>query len=657
MGPRTVGVLALVALALAAYYYLFERDPPRGRQIGPAFPTLEFPDVEELELKPGQMWEASGAKSDGILLKKKSNGEWWIQRPNVPAHVPRVESIIWSLIELQRISDVPLSEESKVFDRRGPEVTLRFRTRSGEEHEIEVGLDHPEDQLNLFYARLDHKKLFLASMVFKKNLNSRLDDLRSRALFPVAPERAIRLEVSGEPLYRMVLNRVGDSDAWRLESPEPAPASRQEVVRLLEELNAWEAESFVRDEPGDLKPFGLDKPRTAIALTDQDRNVITLQIGNEVPREESGDEAKKNKSVYVRWADKPFVMTASASPAEEVERPPEFLYSKYVLQIGSEEIQTITVSLVDSPEKNYVLRASAPKAQARLVREIDPVEVKESHWEVEELSKKLKYTADRDRIRRLLDSLQYLLVKKYVPKPAEPPPPESGLSRPEVKLEILSDTGGRHVLSFFPSPQDGKETEQGVVYVSADEEPFFFQVSCPILDSLIRGGLWFRNRQISRLKSGTLREFQVSLRDSDGEHTWSLGRPRETWSLGFSDHYTIRDGRILEQERVRKVAEMLEQDSFRVWEWSIEKPDLEEEGIADTRFRVRITLTQVEGDDQGFRRLYIGQEKLSERAPVVQWARVDTPELEDLPFYLDRTVANLIFELTDHLKELTEPVK
>src|SRR5688572_11903394 len=142
MGARTVLVLFVVAVLLSGYVYLFERDAADWEgPIGVAFPGLQYADLEEIELRHGAFAEAAGVPSGPIVLKREKDGErlWWIEKPRVPAFNPRAESIGYSLAELQIISRVPPGTEEKIFDARGPEVTVRFRTRTGKEHRVEMG--------------------------------------------------------------------------------------------------------------------------------------------------------------------------------------------------------------------------------------------------------------------------------------------------------------------------------------------------------------------------------------------------------------------------------------------------------------------------------------------------------------------------------------
>lgn len=99
----------------------------------------------------------------------------------------------------------------------------------------------------------------------------RLDDLRSREIFSADPRSVRRIAVSGvaeEKQVSVVYDR--DRRAWNVESsPVPgAVADPARIESLLAALNPLRADGIVRLKvsASDLKAFGLDSPRTIVAI-------------------------------------------------------------------------------------------------------------------------------------------------------------------------------------------------------------------------------------------------------------------------------------------------------------------------------------------------------------------------------------------------------
>ena len=637
MRTRSLVVLFAAAALLTAYYAVFERDPLVVK-IGPVFKDLAFGDVVEIELIPGPGAAAVGASAAPILLRKEGDG-WMIDTPRFPARLPRVESIAWSLIDLQRIADLADPDTPGTFDPRGPEVTVRFRTRSGEAHQVEVGKDHPEAKLELCYARVDGKRLFLARRAFKKTALTDLDDVRSRALFPISRDRALRLAVAGSEPAAKSAHREGAVD-WRFDSPDPAPASRELMGGLLDDLNSWQAESFVRDAEGDLAPFGLDRPRLSISLSDQERTV-TLLIGKAAP--EKGQ-------VYVKWSGQPFIMTAKQEPADRLERPAEELYSKYVLQLGASDVAEVTVAPASGAAGGrFTLRRKGKTGPKAGGRGEDPG----AAWELEEAPGS-RAMADTDRARMFVDDLRFLLVKRYVLRTG--PDAASAESDPLATVEIGTETGGRKSL-LFGRPRDPSIGDD-VLAVTVDDEPFIHLVVSRTLQEVFRRGpVQFRNRRFSTLEPEDIREVVITLRDAGEERTWTLGRPQSTWELPDTGEYTLIEGKY-DASVARRAVEALGKATFRAEDWVDPAPDPAAVEVDDSGFRIRVSITYLEDDGEyhGFRNVWLGAQKTAGTVVVGRWARVDAPGLEKTPFVLERSVSQAIADLADHLKGATRPV-
>lgn len=642
MRPRTVSTLAALAALLTGYYWLFERDAaPWVTPTGAVFPRLQFADVEEVELAPGAFARAAGVPSDPILIRKVKDerGSWWeIVEPRVPANQPRVESIVWSLVELQRIHDVPAGGAAAVFAPEGPEVTVRFRTSQGEEHRLEVGRDHPDPALDLVHVRLDGEGLFLTRKAFHKNLNSRLDDLRSRSLIPIPRAEAVRLEVTGDPAIKKAIRRAEAGEDWRFEEPDLAPAGREAMALVLDELNAWKVETFVRDGPGDLAAFGLDPPRAVVALTDHRKKRVAVEVGGEAP--EAG-------RLYVKWAGQPMVMTASEAPVKPLLRPAEILYSQFVLQLGASRIVEVEVAPVAGAGFTLRRTRSPPPPPVNPRSRTIPAESEEEAWQVEEAGG-ARYPGDVKRIHTLAGELAHLPVKKYIPARPEAGP-FNGQAQPALEIRIRTDSGPGAALSLG-RPVDPGEERQSIAYVTAEGEQFVFQVITRLLDELPRGGVRFRDRFIPAPSPSDVYSLEVTRRTPSGERQWSLGRVAEVWRL--PDDGKLKASRPPDRDLVEAVVRRLGREVLSAIEWMPAGTDLASRELGEDSFRTRIHV-RARGEKPYSQRLYLGAPSGVEGAEGARWARIDLPELKDLPFLLPLEVDQKINELVEHLEGIT----
>ena len=274
MSGRTLLKLFVVAVALSLYVFFFENTVAPWMKLGKYFPDLEPRDIYEIEISRPALAkdEASGVDVRPILLRHEARGEkapaWWIVEPiQARAFHPRVQGLCYLLADLERVVEV--GEGEVPFPSDGPALKVRFRTRTGSEHTVEVGQDYPDPEWDLCYVR-EGETLFATKQEFRRDSQTSLNEIRSRAIFPVPRIDALGLIVTtadGEPKNERAektLRRDGDSKRWRIGLDGKNVVGDSELISgLLDGLNAWKIVEFVTDEattPAELAPFGLDRP-------------------------------------------------------------------------------------------------------------------------------------------------------------------------------------------------------------------------------------------------------------------------------------------------------------------------------------------------------------------------------------------------------------
>ena len=667
MQRRTVLLLAALAVGLTAYAYLFEREQPFWNPaVGQTFPRLELTDIDAIELRVPPAFPGAPGVRETIRLSRKREGEeqgWWLEGPPFPAHLPRVESICFALVELQTIADVPPSDAATAFDPGGPEIEVLFRANRSGAHRVEIGRDHPE--LDLLYARIDGQKLILARREVRSGLHASLGELRSRALLPVPRAEAVRLEVAGDERWRKEIRREGSSPAWRFASPEPALADQKLFHELLDELNAWRIEAFVRDEEGDLAAVGLATPRLSVALSSAGGRRFVVLVGSEVP----ASDPKSKKLVYVKWEGRPHVMTAAASVVAILERSAENFYTPFVLPLSPEEITEVRVAPGDDLGGGaFSLRRKAPLAgDEGNTKAATPSATPPPGWEARFPSPggtEAVLDADADHVRHFLDDLTHIAIQRYVSRPSEAVLPD--VKGPvAARIEVVLGSGTIRRLTVA-RPSDDAEAKKGAAQVLLDGEPFLFQVVTPLFPDLLGGGARWRSGRISSLDPETLLAIEIASPDraaaanTDGGalRVWNLGRPSDTWQLASSGDFRLKPDQGIDDALVRRLVRALSREEFRVQEWRPEETALETREVAPGAYRVRLRFDPAPSNGRaGFEYLYLGAPLQIDGATLGYWARVDTLELRALLFLLEPSLSKEILGLVEHLEAVTERMR
>jgi hypothetical protein len=595
----------VLAGGLSAYAYLFERDAPPWEKTG-VFSSYAADDIIEIGIVPGPAaaaGDAATAEPPMLLRYQPPPGgglsEWRLVEPfPYPAHSPRIDGIILSILELDRIAPAPpATAPESVLGKDGPQSSLRFRTRGplAREHTIDVGLDHPEDAVGLFYLRVDGGEVFLSSSRFKRSFNAHLDDLRSRALFPVPKEDAMSLEVQRPEHPALRLERRAGTQDWRLTSPIGGKADRALLHELLDGLNASRIERFVSDRLEDPAAYGFSRPRLAAILTHRRGTRYHYEFADDPKGELRGE-------VYARDPAQPFLYAVKAELLAPLERPAEELRSRYLLDFGAANVVEAAID-VDAgggvgrfhlKERRQTGAADAPAA-----------------WDVIATDTGASRAADAVAARRFIDRLRRIEVRRYFDAPLdEALRPYLEKTSGALSLTIHLDAGAPLRLVFHRA--EGIDVPKGAYLVAhgaigREQERELALVDAGIPEELAAGWSLFWNRRLSPYAVDDFLSLRLRSETLGGE--WTLGRIEETWHLDAGSA-ALDPERTLKQDLVERAARGLTAESFRV-EGFLDGPrDLESLELTAERCRMRIQL-ELRPDAQakagkGFRQLLIG---------------------------------------------------
>lgn len=614
MRSRTNLILLVVAVGLSVYVYFFEGGAPPGERKGRVFPDLEPSHLTEIEVERRFDPGAASVGIDTRPIRFRLEGApaaWDIVSPiRFPAFHPRVISIAYDLADLVRLAVVP--DGGRVFG--APQVTLRFKTRFGEDHTVEVGPDHPDPALDYCYVR-QGGDVFIAPKGFKRNLTFTLSDVRSRTLFGISPSDALRLEVQEAGGRTKILSRREASSPWRLGVAGEVRADTELTQELLVALNAWTVERFVNDalgsEPKDLAPFGLDAPRIVASLLGQGERHATLEVGSDVP--DAG-----GKLVYARAPGAPFLLAIPSDPLARLTESPELFRSRFALDFSPEEVVGLALSL---------------PGRSRLELSRERTGAGWGPWKVAEEGG-LSFPGDRERLDSLLVLLSRLLVLKFLDEPLASPAGKISLS---LRGGAPSELG---VGALEGSP--GEEVHAATFRASAAGEPGSFVVELPFWEELLRGAPYLRERSFSELDAAQVLELEVQ----DGPVSWVLGRvPGEDWML--STDSPARPGRELRSPLVESLLRGLDRSRFRAADFPDGPVDLVAEGLELASPARSLRIRRREGESPGFQRLLLG------RSPPVGrgLARVDPGDIP--PFVPERDLVRSFEDLAAHLRQIT----
>ena len=184
-------------------------------------------------------------------------------------------------------------------------VTVRVADDKGKpvEHVLQIG-KVADPATGDRYARVAKAEavVVLAGSIAKQLVAAPLQ-FRDRDLAKVAMPDKVTLE---RDTRKVTFSRIDGT--WKMTEPVQADAEQTDLEEFLKGLSHLRADELVADKPGDLKPYGLDKPAAHWRFLQGDKEVLDLLIGTVPPTKD-----EKGKRAYARLAGGDVVFLLDAS--------------------------------------------------------------------------------------------------------------------------------------------------------------------------------------------------------------------------------------------------------------------------------------------------------------------------------------------------------
>jgi hypothetical protein len=137
---------------------------------------------------------------------------------------------------------------------------------------------------------------------------------------------------------------VKEGEGWRLTAPLQAPADKSEVDALVSSLESLQMEEVVAEAPGDLGPFGLATPTTALSVRVQGASEpVKLLVGGKTP---------DGGALYAKRAAQARVFTIPSYLESTFAKKAADLRDRDVLHVKRDAVKTLSVT---GPQGAYAL--------------------------------------------------------------------------------------------------------------------------------------------------------------------------------------------------------------------------------------------------------------------------------------------------------------
>jgi hypothetical protein len=263
---------------------------------------------------------------------------------------------------------------------------------------------------------------------------------------------------------------VKDGASWRLTAPTPAPADSQESESVLSSLEGLEMDEVVTETPGKLSDFGLDPPKSRVAVLQQGAPAQEVLFGNKTPDE---------GSVYAKQPSKARVFTVPAYSAAVFDKKPFDLRDRDLLHVSRDAVRKLEVT---GPDGGYALARDGRGEWAFT----SPLPTRAGRWSVD----------------GLLGNLETLRMESVASEEATDPKPY-GLDKPVRTVRLGLADGNTKTLEIGAATADKKH------YARAGGRGLVAVIPDTLIDALAKGKDDLRAKRLLEVSSFDVEGFDV----------------------------------------------------------------------------------------------------------------------------------------------------
>src|SRR5947199_176212 len=268
---QTTAILAVVLLALGAFYYVYEirGGPERAKveaQKGRLW-TVDAADVTEVELRRG---------GEVVTLKREPDG-WRLVGP-VTARGDRgkVDETLTTLTTARvdrEIESAPTRLDAYGLDKPAAVVTLRLK--NGRQLGLQLGVKNPtgvwvyarevdKAKQGAYAMRPGESSVLLLPAEAWAIVPKNVAVLRNKVVVEVDRDKVARVDLES-PKGKVALTQ--EQNRWRIVAPENLPADQVESGALLFKLRDLKAQAFLTDDASGI-PRYLARPTVRVTVTE-----------------------------------------------------------------------------------------------------------------------------------------------------------------------------------------------------------------------------------------------------------------------------------------------------------------------------------------------------------------------------------------------------
>jgi hypothetical protein len=422
-GKKTL-VWAVVLLALAAFYYIYEMQGGQKRQEAASKRTLLF------QFAADNVTGFTVKRAQETVHAEKRDGHWYLTQPLAvrgdDQKYSELTRYVADLHQTRVVDEQPQSLEP--YGLAAPHLEIQVTlTDQPKPLILRLGATNPTG--GSYYTQVEGRpQVYLVSGVAKDVLDAPLHALRDKTVLAFTPAEVQEIQLARGTDAPVVVQRQAE-DTWRLTAPVTAKADDQQVRALIQRLRDVKVQAFIAEDPAELESYGLQSPVWQVSLhLGQEHAPLRLSLGTV---------DSERKGVYARLGDAPRVVLLPQELWENLPKTATTLRDKTLIKFERENMTRLEIQ---APNEHIVITSSGPRQYT--------------------MEQPVPTPGDSDAIYSLLWDIQDLKVKDFV---AETPDALDlyGLDVPQWRITVwekapTAQEATQHALVLGAEAPDGQ---------------------------------------------------------------------------------------------------------------------------------------------------------------------------------------------------------
>ena len=473
MNFRTTLIIIFLLAGIGGAYFLFFQESPDETSSNEK-PTIH--QVYGIAREKVQQVEVTFADTayQNLKLVKDATGNWQLESPfQSDADSEKVNQMLDDMLN-KRVKQTLEVTELTQYGLDTPSITLSLWTEKASPATT-FFIGKKAINFSVYAKERSEAHIFLIESSALNDLTKAPTDLRDQSVIKFNAETVSNIQFShrdkDSSSGSSTINCEKRLDTWHVTYPIEAKADVQEIENLLSELRALQVSTFEADNAAAnvaarLEKSGLDTPRIQVKLTDGN-NTYALDIGSVVPSENGTQE-----NVYVKAVPQEAIYTVS----DDIYK----LFNKSVFDLRDKRV--IDFQRTDTTRIAISIRRKQDRETTVCTKNYD------NTWELQTPTGKVK--ADAKAVDDLLFGVDSLEATAFIDDP-DKNLASYGLAPPSI--EVAFTQRGQEKPAVL---RIGDYTEDGTVYVKAEQSNQVAGVKRPLIDKIALGAAWLRDKQV-----------------------------------------------------------------------------------------------------------------------------------------------------------------